>query len=327
MQGPAPLVTIVVITFDRGPSIRRCLATLVAQTHRPLEVVVVDDGSTDDTAATVEAFAGTAPEDVPVRLVRHAENRGIGAARNTGIDAARGEYVAFTDDDGEARPDWIERLVGWAEREPDAWVFGGSIVDPGERTWAQRAAEGMHHLRDEPGPVRSIVGGNMLFRASFLADHRFDPDCRYGADELDLCFTAARLGGRVWCDPGAAVVHHHRRTVSGYLRQQWKRGRGSVWVRWKHRRGLWPNKHWAVALLLASPLAFLLLAPALAAAVVIAAAALLVTQTLALDLQRGKPLVAALVTLPLVLAGYLVEFAGALRAVVQYRLPPTPPRS
>lgn len=319
MADAGPLVTIVVITYERGPAVTRCIRGLFEQTHRPLEVVVVDDGSTDGTASAVGDVVATAPADVPVRLCRHDANRGVGAARNTGIDAARGTYVAFTDDDAEPDPTWIERLVGRLEEDDRIAVAGGSIHDPEAATWAQQAACGMHFLRDDAGPVRSIVGGNMVFRATFLADHRFDPGCRYGADELDLCFTAGRLGHTVWFDPAAVVVHHHRRTVGGYLRQQWKRGQGSVWVRAKHRRGLWPRKHWVTLVMLLSPVAFAFLPPVWAALLCVTTVGLFLVQTLALDLSRRKPLAQALHTLPLVALGYLFEFAGALRGVLRFR--------
>lgn len=316
---PAPLVSIVLITCNRAPLLQRCIASLAAQTWRPLELVVVDDGSRDATPQLLLELGRELPPQLPLRICTHADNRGIGAARNTGIAAARGELIAFTDDDCTAAPDWIERLIEPFATDPSLGVVGGGVDEPPDRTWAQRASEGINFLGTTRRRVRAIVGCNMAYRAAFLRMHPFDDGARAYADELDRCLDAAAAGFGVLFTPSARVTHHHRQTVAAFLRQQHRRGRGSVWVRHKHGHGLWPHKHWIVVALLLSPFGLLLLPTAIALALMLATALLFALQTLLLDRLRGKRLADSLATLPLVLLGGLSEFSGVLAACLRGR--------
>lgn len=121
----------VVPTFDRASVLPRALDSVIEQTRLPAEVIVVDDGSTDDTAELVESrFPG-------VRLLRQ-ENRGVSAARNRGIEASRGEWIALLDSDDEWRPRKLERQLSALEAQPDLrichtdeiWIRQGRRVNP-----------------------------------------------------------------------------------------------------------------------------------------------------------------------------------------------------
>src|SRR6185295_11882921 len=106
----AVLVSIVVPTYNRAKLLARALGSALRQTHRELEVVVVDDGSTDETAAVLGAI-----DDPRLRVVRHAVNRGVTAARNTGLDHARGEWIGMLDSDDELIETAVGVLAGKAE--------------------------------------------------------------------------------------------------------------------------------------------------------------------------------------------------------------------
>ena len=121
----------VVPTFDRASVLPRALDSVIEQTRLPAEVIVVDDGSTDATAELVESrFPG-------VRLLRQ-ENRGVSAARNRGIEASRGEWIALLDSDDEWRPRKLERQLSALEAQPDLrichtdeiWIRQGRRVNP-----------------------------------------------------------------------------------------------------------------------------------------------------------------------------------------------------
>lgn len=94
-----PLVSVVMPTFNRAMLFERALRSVLGQTYGNLEIIVVDDASSDNTADVVKAA-----QDDRIRYFRHDTNRGGSAARNTGIRAARGEYIAFLDDDDEWEP-------------------------------------------------------------------------------------------------------------------------------------------------------------------------------------------------------------------------------
>src|SRR5919199_728512 len=103
-----PRVSVVVPIYNVEPYLRSCLDSLAAQTYTDLEVVMVNDGSTDRSAEIADAFSARDPR---FRLLEQ-PNRGLSAARNTGIDAASGEFLAFVDSDDIVAPAAYELLVG-----------------------------------------------------------------------------------------------------------------------------------------------------------------------------------------------------------------------
>jgi glycosyltransferase involved in cell wall biosynthesis len=113
--GERPLVSVVVPAYERADVLARALATVVAQSYERLEILVVDDGSTEDLCAVVDGFA-----DPRMTLLVHPQNRGTGAARNTGLAHATGELVAFLDSDDEWLPEKIARQVALFRAAPRA---------------------------------------------------------------------------------------------------------------------------------------------------------------------------------------------------------------
>lgn len=130
----APLVTVIIPTFERGWCLREAVDSALAQEFTNFELIVVDDGSTDGTAELLEAYR---PK---VRLLRQA-NRGVSAARNRGIAAARGQLIAFLDSDDLWLPQKLSTQVEFFRAHPDAliaqteesWVRNGRRVNPGKR--------------------------------------------------------------------------------------------------------------------------------------------------------------------------------------------------
>lgn len=124
---PLPTFSVVICTHNRAALLPRAVGSVLDQTYRDFELVVVDDGSTDSTAHVVSTF-----DDARVRYV-HRENGGLSAARNTGVEHAGGRYVVFLDDDDFAFSHWLERFASAVESAP-AVVSCGEVVtdDDGE---------------------------------------------------------------------------------------------------------------------------------------------------------------------------------------------------
>ncbi len=124
-EGNPPLVSVVIPAYNSGCTIERTLASVCGQTYKNLEIIVVDDGSQDDTAAKVEAVARN---DRRVILVRQ-ENAGVAAARNKGITTAKGEYVAPLDSDDVWYDRAMEKLVAALDKAPPdvALAYGWSV--------------------------------------------------------------------------------------------------------------------------------------------------------------------------------------------------------
>ena len=97
-------VSIVVPVYNREKEIAGCIKSLINQTLKEIEIIVIDDGSTDNTSAVVESFS-----DNRIKLIK-TENRGQGLARNTGIEEAKGEYIGFVDSDDDVSPVMYEKM-------------------------------------------------------------------------------------------------------------------------------------------------------------------------------------------------------------------------
>ncbi|MGI9494220.1 MAG: glycosyltransferase family 2 protein, partial [Geminicoccaceae bacterium] len=102
-----PLISIVIPVYNRADMIGRTVEGCLAQTYPEIEIVLVDDCSTDGLSEALAPFA----DEPRVHLVRHAENKGVSAARNSGVEAAKGELIAFLDSDDQWLPTKLERQI------------------------------------------------------------------------------------------------------------------------------------------------------------------------------------------------------------------------
>src|SRR3990172_9225377 len=125
---PDPAVSVVIPAYNQAATLRRTPDTLGQQRLAPhlYEVIVVDDGSTDETAAVVHRRSA---EDQRIHLLQHERNRGRSAARNTGVRAARGGIVVLIDSDIVVRPDFLEHHLDAHRRSDRAVLCRGPVVD------------------------------------------------------------------------------------------------------------------------------------------------------------------------------------------------------
>src|SRR5690348_12324408 len=127
MPASGDTISVIIPLYNRREEIRRAIASALRQSHAPYEVVVVDDGSRDGSAEAVAALG-----DKRIRLLRHERNQGASAARNTGIAAAEGEWIALLDSDDEWAPEKLARqleTLRTANDVPAAGVSGYVIRD------------------------------------------------------------------------------------------------------------------------------------------------------------------------------------------------------
>jgi glycosyltransferase involved in cell wall biosynthesis len=117
-----PLVSIIIPTYNRTNLLKRAIQSVLNQTYQYFEIIVVDDGSQEDVQQVLEYF-----RDDRIKYTRHEENRGLSAARNTGIRLSKGEYVSFLDSDDELLPDKLERQVKRSQELPNecAVIYSG----------------------------------------------------------------------------------------------------------------------------------------------------------------------------------------------------------
>jgi glycosyltransferase involved in cell wall biosynthesis len=198
----SPLATIVVAVLNGEQTLARALESALAQTYEPLEVLVVDDGSTDATAEIARSFER-------VRYL-HQENSGPSAARNRGIEEARGEYIGFLDADDEALPARMSLQVGFLLEHPEVGCTLGrqEVADGGPPPeWVGRDAV----FGDLAGvPLMSLVAR----RESLLELGGFDASLRI-AEDRDLLVRMRERGIRIEVVPEVVLRRHfHGRNLS-----------------------------------------------------------------------------------------------------------------
>jgi O-antigen biosynthesis protein len=224
-----PRVSVVVCTYNGGRTLEQCVRSLLALDYPDYEVIVVDDGSTDDTPAILARF----PQ---VRVLRQ-ENRGLSVARNAGLQAATGSLIAYTDSDCFADPQWLVQLVHRFRSSTAAGVGGPNLTPEDGRLAACVAASPGQpvHVLESDQVAEHIPGCNMAFRReALLAVNGFDPVYRKAGDDVDLCWRLQQAGYWITFAPGAFVWHHRRQGPRAYLRQQAGYGEAEALLRFKH---------------------------------------------------------------------------------------------
>lgn len=241
-QSDWPKVSVVVCSYNGAATLRRCLESLMEVDYPDYEVVLVDDGSTDDTPEIAADF--------PQILYRRQENRGLSVARNVGAELANGEIVAYTDSDCEADPHWLRYLVQ-AMEDQQVEAIGGPNITPIGSSWTAycvAASPGNpSHVMLDDHHAEHVPGCNMAFkRSTLLGIGGFDPQFRQAGDDVDICWRFLDADLPIGYASGAMVWHHRRPSVKAYARQQKGYGRSEAMVHFKHpqRCGTFGRSSW-----------------------------------------------------------------------------------
>ncbi|MDO4888433.1 MAG: glycosyltransferase [Actinomycetaceae bacterium] len=251
--GAHPKVSVVIPVYQHWDETLRCLVSL-EQTYAPFgyEVIVVDDASGDGTADRLEDIGG-------LKIIRHESNTGFVGACNSGIAAARGEYVALLNNDTEVTPYWLQALVDCLA-DPSIGLVGSRLVYP-DGTLQEAGAHifsdgsGWNYGRGQNPENHSFTyrrdvdycsGASILVRKSILdelggLDTRFMP-AYY--EDTDLAFSTRKLGYRVVYEPRSLVVHHegvsHGTDVTSGVKAHQEINRVKFVEKWKEELALQP---------------------------------------------------------------------------------------
>ena len=185
------LVSVIIPAYNAGPYLRAAVAGILTQTHPHLELIVVDDGSTD---GSVDAIAGSS--DPRLTIIRQA-NAGKSAAMNRGLDVASGAFYAVQDSDDLSMPTRIERQLGHLLAHPElAGVFcGWNLILDGRPTAPQHRWKSAEECRRELEALRIPThDGTPMYRRERLGGIRYDESVRIG-ESIDYLFRSAEAGG------------------------------------------------------------------------------------------------------------------------------------
>lgn len=210
-----PLVSVVICTYNRAGYLKKCLDSMLNQTYDNLEVIIVNGPSTDVTEEVLKKY--------PFKVIQQKEKGGLSAARNLGIEEARGEIIAFIDDDGITDENWLEELTRLYTTE-DIVSVGGKIAPiwlSEKPEWYTDRLDASLSLLDFSQNIEQMVfphcpfGCNMSFRKSIFEEVGFF-DVSFGRnlsknllshEELDLYKRIHERGYKTMYNP-KAIVHH-----------------------------------------------------------------------------------------------------------------------
>jgi len=227
---PWPSISVVICAYNAEATLAECLEHTTRLDYPELEVIVVDDGSTDATAAIARRYPR-------VRLLSIGR-RGLSAARNEGYRNARGDVIAYLDSDAYPTPEWPWFLaLGFDGREVGG-VGGPNVPPPGGSLGARcvaRSPGGPVHVLLSDDRAEHVPGCNMAFWAKVLDEvGGFDPVYRAAGDDVDLCWRVLDRDWEIGFHPAALVWHHRRTSLRAYLRQQRGYGRAEALVERRH---------------------------------------------------------------------------------------------
>ncbi len=194
------------------------IESILAQHHPVEELIVVDDGCTDDSMAIARAY--------PVRIVSHGENRGLAAARNTALRAISSPLVASIDTDAMAEPTYLRNaLIELSAAPPETAGVGGMLIeqftDTAPDAWrARHMPQHWGSARQYPVPV--LFGSNAIFRReTLLGVGGYDEYFRSNAEDVNMCARLRAAGCKLAYTPAAKAFHQRRDTVESLLRTRW----------------------------------------------------------------------------------------------------------
>jgi GT2 family glycosyltransferase len=254
MKAANPLVSIIIVNWNGSSLLKECIDSLLAMDYKNIEIVVVDNASTDDSCAVLEQF-----EDIVV--VRNATNAGFGAGNNVGIQRARGKYVATLNNDMTVDPGWLNDPIQHLETDPQTGVVACRQMKYYDKT----RIDGLYHIMlkslvclpigidcvydetnrlfSEPGYVLSANGGSSIFRKeAFLQVGGFEEFFFGYHEDPDIALRLLHNGWKCFFVPTAVVYHKGSVTF---------KAKSSVFVYYIERnRILFIYKNWPLRMIL-----------------------------------------------------------------------------
>jgi GT2 family glycosyltransferase len=228
-----PSISVVVCTYNGSATIRKCLDGIMKIDYPEYEVIVVNDGSTDNIESIIKEY--------PVSLIT-TSNKGLSSARNTGMENAKGEIIAYIDDDASPDIHWLKYLA-YAYMNTDHSCIGGPNIAPPDEgfvpTCVANAPGGPVHVLLTDEIAEHVPGCNMSFRKEALKKiGGFDPVFVSAGDDVDACWRIMENGMTIGFHPAAVVWHYRRNSLKAYWKQQKGYGKAEALLEAK-----WPEKY------------------------------------------------------------------------------------
>ncbi len=234
-------ISVVVPTFNRKEGLAKCVRSLIKQDYPKdrFEVIIIDDGSKEKLEGLEELCRDSRNASLPAVRIFRQENQGPAAARNWGVRLAGGDIVAFIDDDCEAYPDWLARMVQDHRTHPDLVAVGGATL-----TAVQKASVIVGQFLSTCSIEVDIAGKSELIffptcnvscKKSLFLRHVFDEKFPLpGGEDLEFFWRIFQAGCRSFWDKDIKVVHYRDPSLSSLAKQAYIYGRGNLLVKHLH---------------------------------------------------------------------------------------------
>ncbi|NLI82605.1 MAG: glycosyltransferase [Deltaproteobacteria bacterium] len=261
----SPRISVVIASYNSRRTLGRCLDSLMALDHPSFEVIVVDDGSTDGSPDICESYP-------TIRLIR-LDRGGPSRARNRGIEAARGEIVAFTDSDCVVARDWLQELEKGFLDETVAGVGGDQVSPDGESEFGKTVQEYFRavgfvtdyiNLERTLTETRHNASCNSSYRKKVLEVVGGFAKDQFPCEDVEMDLKIRRLGYRLMFNPRAVVGHFRPGDYRAFSRMMCRYG-GGEWHLWR-KHGFFRKldyEPWAFLLCVLFALGLLLFEPSL----------------------------------------------------------------
>ena len=232
-------ISVIIPTRNRPRAVESCLDALAAQTLQAgsFEVIVVDDGSEPPLAVDPKRWA----TKFDLKLL-HQQNTGPAGARNRGVAEARGEFLAFTDDDCLPTPTWLEKLVAALREHPEALVGGSTFNGLKNDLFAETSQliiEMVYeHFNRDPANAYFFASNNIAVRRDrYLASGGFDADFDSpAAEDREFCDRWRMQERPLLWESAARIEHRHAQSLRGFLRLHWRYGQGAFLYQAKRKQ-------------------------------------------------------------------------------------------
>lgn len=201
MQNARPLVSIVMATYNRAGTIGRAIDSVLKQTYQPVELIIVDDGSSDDTAVILKQY-----EHPSIRVLVHEVNKGVTAAKNTGLNAIRGEWFTILDSDDEMTPDALEIMMAIPlHKDPQVTAVTCNCWDTTRKVFSGYGpTEDRYLSADEQ---MTLCKGEFwgITKTALLGNDRFNEKLR--GFESTLWYKIDDRANRYYCNKALRIYH------------------------------------------------------------------------------------------------------------------------
>ena len=232
----SPLISITVCVRNGAHWIDDCMTALCAQTYRPLEIIAVDDGSTDGSNELLQQWQISQVDSsvgIPIQVLSQ-EPLGLSAGRNKALNISKGEWVAITDIDCRPRPDWISRM--FASSEGMDAVTGRVIFDEGRTSVSRLRSRTIAWKYSTRSADVTLANGpcSMFKRVNLISLGGFDPSW-YHAEDMEVSMKLIQTGGDIRYEPEAVVDHVAENSLKIFLQKRRRDARAHTRIMRKYR--------------------------------------------------------------------------------------------